>query len=92
MVHLAAWLTRVTFGKTGNQPIRTEPARAGVRTAMAIDANLVGIGGIQKPRKVLLLVTFDIHDQNKQLERIVCTWPAKDVRVCRDWSDGKLIN
>jgi hypothetical protein len=58
---------------------------------MAIDANFVGIGGIQEPRKVLLMVSFDVHDQNKQLARIVCTYPEKGKRVCRDWDDGKLI-
>jgi hypothetical protein len=57
----------------------------------AIDANFVGIGGIQEPRKVLLLVATDIHDQNKQLSRTICTYPAKGKTVCRDWNTGKLI-
>src|SRR5262249_31117752 len=33
----------------------------------ALDAKLVGIGGIQEPRKVLVIVATDLHDQNKQL-------------------------
>lgn len=57
----------------------------------ALDAMLVGIGGIQEPRKVLVVVATDVHDQNKQLGRMVCTWPAKDKQVCRDWDTGKLV-
>src|SRR6266550_2046551 len=57
-----------------------------------IDANLVGIGGIQEPRKVLVIVSTDVRDQNKQLSRMVCTWPAKNIRVCRDWDTGKLVD
>lgn len=34
---------------------------------VGIDANLIGIGGIQEPRKVLVVVATDIHDENKQL-------------------------
>lgn len=37
----------------------------------ALDANLVGIGGIKEPRKVLVIVTTDLHDQNTQLSRMV---------------------
>ena len=58
---------------------------------IAVDADLVGIGRIQEPRRVLVMIVFDGHDQNKQLERVVCTYPAKDKRVCRDWDTGKLI-
>ena len=58
----------------------------------ALDANLTGIAGIQEPRKVLVLVTTDLHDDKKQLARIVCTYPAKNVTVCRNWSTGKLIS
>lgn len=58
---------------------------------IGIDANLVGIGGIQEPRKVLVVVTTDIRDQDKQLSRMVCTWPTKDRQVCRDWDTGKLV-
>jgi len=43
----------------------------------ALDAMLVGIGRIKEPRKVLVLVGTDVHDQNKQVQRMVCTWPAK---------------
>jgi hypothetical protein len=46
---------------------------------MSFDANLVGVGGIQEPRKVVLLVIFDFFYQN-QLERVVCTFPAKGCR------------
>jgi hypothetical protein len=57
----------------------------------AIDANLVGIGGTQEPRKALLIVATDVRDPNIHLSRMVCTWPAKGVRVCRDWDTGKLM-
>jgi hypothetical protein len=57
----------------------------------ALDANLTGIGGIKEPRKVLVMVTTDLHDQNKQLSRMVCTWPAKDKQVCREFDTGKLV-
>ena len=56
-----------------------------------IDASFIGIGGIQEPRKVQLMIATDVHDQNKQLSRIICTYPAKATRVCRDWDTGKLI-
>jgi hypothetical protein len=58
---------------------------------IALDANFVGIGGIQEPRKVLLLVAFDLHDQEKQVSRTVCTYPTKGKPVCRDWNTGKLM-
>jgi hypothetical protein len=57
----------------------------------ALDAKLVGIGGIQQPTKVLVIVATDVRDQNKQLSRMVCTWPAKDKQVCRDFNTGKLV-
>ena len=57
----------------------------------ALDANFVGVGGIQEPRKVIVIVTTDIHDPNKQRTRMVCTRPAKGKQVCRDWDTGKLI-
>jgi hypothetical protein len=57
----------------------------------ALDANLVGIGGIQEPRKVLVIVSTDIRDKDKQLSRMVCTWPTKDKQVCRDFDTGKLV-
>jgi hypothetical protein len=59
---------------------------------IGLDANFIGIGGIQEPRKVLLMVTTDVHDQNKQLLRSVCTYPAKDTIICREWDTGKLIS
>jgi hypothetical protein len=58
---------------------------------IGIDADLVGIGGIQEPRPVLVMVVFDVHDQNKQLARWVCTWPEKGHQVCRDFDTGKLM-
>lgn len=57
---------------------------------MSIDANFAGIGGLQEPRKVGLIVATDVHDPNVQLLRMVCTWPAGE-KVCRDWNTGKLI-
>jgi hypothetical protein len=59
---------------------------------VSLDANFVGIGGIQEPRKVLVIVATDVHDQNKQLQRMVCTYPAKSTTICRDWSTGKLLS
>jgi hypothetical protein len=56
-----------------------------------LDAMLVGIGGIREPRRVAVIVATDVHDQNKQLSRMVCTWPAKGTQVCRDWDTGKLM-
>jgi hypothetical protein len=53
-----------------------------------LDANLVGIGGIQEPRKVLLVIATDIRDQNTQLSRMVCTYPAKSTVICRDFDTG----
>ena len=57
---------------------------------MSIDANFVGIGGIQEPRKVGLIIETDINDPNMQLLRVVCTWPARK-KVCRVWDTGKLL-
>jgi hypothetical protein len=56
-----------------------------------LDANLVGIAGIQEPRKVVVHVATDKKDRNLQVLRMVCTWPTKERKVCRDWSTGKLI-
>jgi hypothetical protein len=56
-----------------------------------LDVMLVGVGGIQEPRKALVTVATDVHDENKQLLRMVCTLPAKDKQVCRDWDTGKLV-
>jgi hypothetical protein len=58
----------------------------------SLDANFVGVGGIREPRKVLLVVTTDIHDKDQQLHRMVCTYPAKGTVICRDWDTGKLIS
>lgn len=57
----------------------------------ALDANFVGIGGIQEPRKVLVLVSHAPHQPSNQFTRMVCTWPVKDKRVCRDFDTGKLM-
>jgi hypothetical protein len=59
--------------------------------SVMLDANLVGIGGIQEPRRVLLIIASDVKDPEKQLSRVVCTWPNNDTRVCRDWDTGKLL-
>jgi hypothetical protein len=58
----------------------------------SLDANLVGVGGIQAPRKVLVAVSTEVHDEKKQLMRLVCTYPSKDTVICRDWSTGKLVS
>jgi len=57
-----------------------------------LDANLVGVGGIQEPRKVVVAVSTDPHDQKKQLQRLVCTYPAKGTVICRDFDTGKLMS
>jgi hypothetical protein len=59
---------------------------------MSLDANFIGVGGIQELRKVRLVVATDAHDQDKQLQRMVCTYPAKGTVVCRDWDTGKLMS
>ena len=58
---------------------------------IALDALLVGVGGIREPRKVAVIIATDARDQDKQILRMVCTWPAKDRQVCRDWDTGKLV-
>jgi len=58
----------------------------------SLNANFVGVGGIQEPRRVLLIVSTEIQDQNKQLLRSVCTYPAKGTVICRDWDTGKLMS
>ncbi len=60
--------------------------------SIGLDANLTGVGGIQEPRKVVVIVIFDAKNQELQLSRAVCTYPDKNVRVCRDWSTGKLLD
>lgn len=58
---------------------------------MELDANLIGIGGIQEPRKVIVVVATDKKDSNLQLVRMVCTWPTKEIKVCRYFETGKLV-
>jgi len=58
----------------------------------ALDANLVGIGGIQEPRKVAVFVSTDVHDEKKHLARLVCTYPMKGTVICRDFDTGKLAS
>jgi hypothetical protein len=58
----------------------------------SLDANFVGVGGIREPRKVLLVISTDVHDQNKTLLRMVCTYPARGTVICRDWDTGKLMS
>jgi len=69
---------------------RCDPAKESC--FISIDANLVGVGGVQEPRKVAVYVGFDIHDQERQTFRMVCTWPDKKYKLCRDWMTGKLIS
>jgi hypothetical protein len=57
----------------------------------AIDADLDGIGGIPERGKVLLTVTTDIRDPDRQLSRTVCTQPTHQARTCRDWDTGKRV-
>jgi hypothetical protein len=88
-------LTKAVASQQGQDALGVKLARRCVPgqdfCTTALDANLVGIGGIQEPRTVLVVVVTDAHDQNKQLLRMVCTRPAKDKQVCRDWSTGKLV-
>jgi hypothetical protein len=56
------------------------------------DANLIGVGGIQEPRKVVLMISTDVHDEKKHLARLVCTHPMKSTVICRDWNTGKLVS
>jgi hypothetical protein len=58
---------------------------------MELDANLIGIGGIQELRKVIVMVATDKKDPNLQVFRLVCTWPTKQIKVCRDFNTGKLV-
>jgi predicted nucleic acid-binding protein len=53
--------------------------------------SLYNVSGDRLASMVRALVSFPGDDQNKQLERMVCTWPAKDKQVCRDWDTGKLV-
>jgi len=59
---------------------------------ITLDANLTGIGGIQEPRKVIVVVLTDVKNPDLQLSRAVCTYPEKSVRICRDWDTGKLLD
>ena len=58
---------------------------------MALDANLTGIGGIPEPRKVMVMVVMDCDNVSTQYARVVCTYPEKGYRVCRDFDTGKLL-
>ena len=59
---------------------------------ISLDANFVGIGGIQEPRKVAVFVSTDVRDDQKQLSRLVCTYPAKGTVICREFDTGKLMS
>ena len=48
--------------------------------SIVVTANLVGIGGIQEPRKVMVLVAFDADDIRKHRSRLISLGPPK---VCR---------
>jgi hypothetical protein len=39
-------------------------------TSGPLDANLVGIGGLQEPRKVAVFVSTDVHDDKKAPSKI----------------------
>lgn len=54
-----------------------------------LDAKLSGIGGSQEPQKVDLMIATDVRDKDKQIVRMVCTWPNA-TQVCRDWDTGKI--
>ena len=58
----------------------------------ALDANLVGIGGIQEPRKVAVIVSTDVRDEKKHLARLVCTYPAKATVICQEFATGRLVS
>lgn len=58
---------------------------------VTVDANLIGIGGIPEPRKVAIFIATDAQDKDKQLARMVCTWPEPHERFCRDWDTGELL-
>jgi hypothetical protein len=58
---------------------------------MVLDAQLVGLGGVQEPRKPLVIVETDVQDASKQRSRTVCNWPVGGRRVCRNWDTGRLI-
>jgi hypothetical protein len=93
--HFFSAMTKAAASQQGQDALDVKLARRCVPgqdfCTTALDATLVGIGGTQEPRKVLVVVVTDVHDQNKQLLRMVCTRPAKDKQVCRDWSTGKPV-
>ena len=93
--HLFEMMAKAVFDQQGTDVLslqlaqRCQPGQDWC--AVILSANLVGIGGIQEPRKVLVMVAFDADDLRKQRSRIVCTWPAQAVQVCRDFDTGKLV-
>jgi hypothetical protein len=93
--HFFSAMTKAVASQQGQDALDVKLARRCVPgqdfCTTALDATLVGIGGTQEPRKVLVVVVTDVHDQNKQLLRMVCTRPSKDKQVCRDWSTGKPV-
>ena len=58
---------------------------------ITIDAKLTGLGGIQEPRQISVIVATDRNDNSKQLSRIVCTIPNAGTRVCREFNTGRLV-
>jgi hypothetical protein len=93
--HFFSAMTKAAASQQGQDALDVKLARRCVPgqdfCTTALDATLVGIGGTQEPTNVLVVVVTDVHDQNKQLLRMVCTRPAKDKQVCRDWSTGKPV-
>jgi hypothetical protein len=93
--HFFSAMTKAAASQQGQDALDVKLARRCVPgqdfCTTAFDATLVGIGGTQEPTNVLVVVVTDVLDQNKQLLRMVCTRPAKDKQVCRDWSTGKPV-
>lgn len=47
---------------------------------------------MQEPRRVAVFVSTDVHDQNKQLARLVCTYPSEGTVICREVDTGKPVS
>jgi hypothetical protein len=93
--HFFIQMTKSVVSQQGQDALGVKLARRCLSNqdfcTTALDANLVGVGGIKEPRKVLVIVATDARDQNKQLLRMVCTRPASGKQMCRDFDTGKLV-
>ena len=78
-------------GADFNQKLARKCLPGNTFCSVMVDVNLVGVGGIQEPRKVLVIVGTDLHDEDKYLFRSVCIYPTRETLVCRDWDTGRLI-